>query len=73
MTLTASQLQAIERAAYPLQPDQRVAFYAMLERWLADRPAVGDGELYQTLRLLQRECCRYPDKVRHGDRDRARK
>jgi hypothetical protein len=44
MKLTDDQQTAIRRAIYPLQPMQRVAFRSALDRLLADREAIGDGE-----------------------------
>jgi hypothetical protein len=65
LVLTEAQLDAVARAEYPLQPHQRIAFRSALERWLADRPAVGDGELHRMLVQLQRQHFHYPDKTRY--------
>jgi hypothetical protein len=52
--LSAEQVQAITRAAWPLAPDERVGFMAaVFERLLFDRHEIGDGSLGRTLRELQ--------------------
>jgi len=54
MTLTDDQLAAVRRAIEPLDRLQQDAFVAALNKLLANRRTVGDGELYAMLRDLQR-------------------
>jgi hypothetical protein len=65
LILTEDQLTAIYRAQTPLHPMQRIAFRQALDAWLADRQAVGDGELFRCLRDLQRQVYAYPQQIRH--------
>jgi hypothetical protein len=54
MALTEKQMDAVYRAIHPLEPVQQEAFLAALNNLYAEQKTVGDGELYRTLRELQK-------------------
>jgi hypothetical protein len=60
MQLTEPQSDAIARATAPLEPLQRQAFLTELLELIRGRVSVGDGELYRSLRELQRTHHVYP-------------
>jgi hypothetical protein len=60
LKLTDSQQWQVIRATNPLDMLQRDAFLAALLQQFADRTEIGDGELFRTLRELQRQHFRPP-------------
>lgn len=54
LSFSDDQLTQIFRAAAPLNPAERVAFLEELAATLRQAPQQGDGQLYRTLRELQR-------------------
>jgi hypothetical protein len=70
MIFTDDQDAAVRRAVHPLDHMQREAFMYALSILLTDRATVGDGELYQMLRDLQRVHMIYPE-VRGPARPRS--
>jgi hypothetical protein len=60
LKLTDSQQWQVIRAANPLDMLQRDAFLAALLQQFAGRTEIGDGELFRTLRELQRQHLRPP-------------
>ena len=64
LKLTDSQQWQVIRATNPLDMLQRDAFLAALLQQFADRTEIGDGELFRTLRDLQREHFRPPSLAR---------
>jgi hypothetical protein len=55
LNFTDSQLDMVFRAAQPLAPRDRVAFLEDLANVLREAPHLGDGELYRTIREIQRK------------------
>jgi hypothetical protein len=55
ISLSDQQLDAVFRAAEPLQPYERCAFLAALARLHSGRSEIGDGEFFRSIRDLQRE------------------
>ena len=60
LKLTDSQQWQVIRATNPLDMLQRDAFLVALLQQFAGRTEIGDGELFRTLRDLQREHFRPP-------------
>ena len=60
LKLTDSQQWQVIRATNPLDMPQRDAFLAALLLQFAGRTEIGDGELFRTLRELQRRHFRPP-------------
>lgn len=60
LKLTDSQQWQVIRATNPLDMLQRDAFLAALLQQFAGRTEIGDGELFRTLRELQRQHFRPP-------------
>jgi hypothetical protein len=63
------QLDAIMRAARPLQPFERSAFLVAISVLYQGRSEIGDGELHRSIRELQRLHFRPPD-VREAEEPR---
>jgi hypothetical protein len=61
LPLSEAQQIAVLNAARPLGPGQTDAFVADLVSLYAGKPSIGDGEVYRSLRQLQREYFRPPD------------
>ena len=61
MEITERQQSAVLNATNALERLQKDAFLAALAHLLEGRNEIGDGELYRTLRDLQREHFRPPD------------
>ena len=55
LALSDAQITTIMQLSRPLQPDQRIAFVELLAARLNGRHEIGDGQLYQLCRELQRE------------------
>jgi hypothetical protein len=55
LALSDEQLTTIMQLSRPLQPAQRVAFFEMLVAKLNGRGEIGDGQLFQICRELQRQ------------------
>jgi hypothetical protein len=53
--LSEGHQRAVIQAAQPLPPVRREVFYAAVAHLFQGRADVGDGELFRTLRELQRE------------------
>jgi hypothetical protein len=58
--LTEQQQDAVMRITTPLDPLQRQAFFKALSQFYRGQETIGDGELYRTLRELQRAHFLYP-------------
>jgi hypothetical protein len=54
LNFTGAQLDQIFRAAAPLTPAERAAFLEDLASALRAAPCPGDGQLYRTIREVQR-------------------
>ena len=54
LNFTDDQLDQIFRAAQPLTPSERAAFLEDLASVLRELPHLGDGQLYRTIREVQR-------------------
>jgi hypothetical protein len=54
LSFSDDQLTQIFRAAAPLTPAERVAFLEDLASTLREAPHLGDGQLYRTIRDVQR-------------------
>jgi hypothetical protein len=61
LALSDAQIASIMALARPLSPDQRTAFLEMLAAKLNGRRELGDGQLYQICRQLQRELFSPPE------------
>jgi hypothetical protein len=55
LALSDSQITAVMALARPLLPSQRTAFLEMLAAKLDGRGEIGDGQLHQLCRELQRQ------------------
>ena len=55
ISLSDQQLEAVFAATRPLQPPEREAFLTALAVLYAGRSEIGDGELFRSIRELQRE------------------
>jgi hypothetical protein len=66
LSLSDQQLTALMTAARPLQPLERSAFLAALAVLLRGRDEVGDGELYRSIKQLQREHFKPPTDTETG-------
>jgi hypothetical protein len=54
LNFTDDQLDMVFRAAQPLTPNERAAFLEDLASVLRESPHLGDGQLYRTIREVQR-------------------
>jgi hypothetical protein len=68
LRLSDEQITTIMALSRPLQPDQRVAFFELLTSKLNGRDEIGDGQLYQLRRDLQRKFFTPPDLGDNGKR-----
>jgi hypothetical protein len=66
------QLSAVMRASQPLEPYERSAFLSALATLFQGRSEVGDGELFRSIKQLQREHFR-PPALEHPPQQLARK
>jgi hypothetical protein len=72
ISLSDDQLSAIMRASQPLEPFERSAFLAALATLFQGRSEIGDGELFRSIKQLQREHFR-PPVPEHPPQQLARK
>ena len=71
LALTDAQITTIMQLSRPLQPAQRRIFVEMIAARLNGHREVGDGQLYQILRALQREVLGMPIERRGRPRKTA--
>jgi hypothetical protein len=72
LALTDSEISTIMALARPLAPSQRTAFLEMIAVKLRGHGELGDGQLYQLCRQLQRELFSPPLATDHGEPGHAR-
>jgi hypothetical protein len=68
MHLSDTQQSTVMHATAQLDRYQRQAFMIALNKLFAGRSEIGDGELYRTLRDLQREHFKYPKAAEVGSK-----
>jgi hypothetical protein len=67
IALSDQQLDAVYAACRPLAPEVRDEFLRRLANALDGGP-VGDGQLWRTIKALQRELFQPPDLTKHAGR-----
>jgi hypothetical protein len=73
LALTDDQLATVLRAAEPLPPRDRTAFFAAVAQVLAGQAVLGDGIVGRTCRELQRLMTSPPEVPRHQPRWSSRR